>query len=307
VTGLAIVFIFLFIKRDIKWGRPLLLVSVFFSTTLFPMLGFFNMYIARYAYVADHFPYLASLGPIILAGYGISRLVETVPAGKFPMRNIIPLSLLLLFGILTNMQSRIYKNTETLWRDTIGKNPTCWLAYNNLGELLAREGKMQEAFTCFTRAYDLKNDYEAACYNLGTFALRQGDYEKAVIYLEKAIHANWNYPEAHNNLGNALSKQGRMEDAIASYGEALSLRPDYMDACFNLGNTFFRMENLNAAEVNYKKALEISPYHPDIHCNLGVVLIQMGEKEEGAFHLKEAISIAPDHAVANQALESLGR
>lgn len=306
VAGLALVFIFLIIKRNTGWGRPLLLVSLFFSATLFPMLGFFNMYIARYTYVADHFPYLASIGPIILIGYGISRLVETIPAAKFPLRNIIPFFLLLLFGILANIQSRIYKNTETVWRDTIGKNPSCWLAYNNLGELLAREGKMEEAFNCFTKAYDLKNDYEAACYNLGTFALRQGDYEKAADYLEKAIRANRNYPEAYNNLGNALSRLGRIEEAIANYKEAIRLRAGYMDAYFNLANTYYRMKDINPAVENYQNALGIAPYHPDVHCNLGIALFEIGKKEEGFLHLKEAIRIEPDHAVAKQALKSLG-
>ena len=36
-----------------------------FAGTLFPVLGFLNVYPFRYSYVADHFQYLASLGIIV--------------------------------------------------------------------------------------------------------------------------------------------------------------------------------------------------------------------------------------------------
>ncbi|MBN1901593.1 tetratricopeptide repeat protein [Candidatus Sumerlaeota bacterium] len=306
-AGMAVIFIILILKRKTSWGTPTLLVLLFFTATLFPMLGFFNMYIARYTYVADHFPYLAGIGPIILIGYGIAQLMEKMNSRKKPLAYLVPLALLVTLGILTSLQSRIYKNIETIWRDTIKKNPRCWLAHNNLGEQLSREGKMEEALKRFSKAYDLKHDYETACYNLGTYALRMGEYEKAADFFKQAIRANPDYPEAHNNLGNALSKMNRLGEAIDFYKEAIRIKPRYVDAWFNLGNTFFRMNKSDEAVENYRKALSINPYHADAHCNLGVVLIEMGRKEEGALHLKEALRIAPDHAVANQALQSLGK
>jgi hypothetical protein len=50
----------------VRFGRAPLAVALIFAGTLFPALGFFNIYPMRYSYVADHFQYLASAA--LLAG-----------------------------------------------------------------------------------------------------------------------------------------------------------------------------------------------------------------------------------------------
>jgi cellulose synthase/poly-beta-1,6-N-acetylglucosamine synthase-like glycosyltransferase len=56
------------------WGRSPLFAFAYFAVSLFPLLGFFNVYYFRFSYVADHFQYLASMGPLALAGAGLARL-----------------------------------------------------------------------------------------------------------------------------------------------------------------------------------------------------------------------------------------
>jgi hypothetical protein len=56
---------------------PALALS-FFAATLFPALGFFNVYPMRYSFVADHFQYLACLGIIALVAGGAATLVNSV-------------------------------------------------------------------------------------------------------------------------------------------------------------------------------------------------------------------------------------
>ena len=50
--------------------RAPLAAVLFFGGTLFPVLGFFNLYTFRYSLVANHYQYLASLGVITLAAAG---------------------------------------------------------------------------------------------------------------------------------------------------------------------------------------------------------------------------------------------
>ena len=58
-----------------RWRAPLAGL-LFFIGTLFPVLGFLNVYPFRYSLVADHFQYLASLGIITLVAAGITFLLE---------------------------------------------------------------------------------------------------------------------------------------------------------------------------------------------------------------------------------------
>src|SRR6202035_1043727 len=112
-----------------RLGRGILVALLIFIGTLFPALGFFNVYAFRYSFVADHFQYLASIGLIALAGAGLNRLPRFV--GMITI-------LVLLF--LTWRQVGIYRDSDTLWRDTVMKSPTSWMAQNNFAALLLREG-----------------------------------------------------------------------------------------------------------------------------------------------------------------------
>ena len=53
-------------------GKAPLAAMAFFVITLFPALGFVDVYPFRYSFVADHFQYLASIGPIALMAAGIT-------------------------------------------------------------------------------------------------------------------------------------------------------------------------------------------------------------------------------------------
>ena len=55
--------------------RAPLAAMLFFAGTLFPALGFVNVYPFIYSFVADHFQYLASLGVITLFAAGVTTFV----------------------------------------------------------------------------------------------------------------------------------------------------------------------------------------------------------------------------------------
>src|SRR5580698_3497491 len=100
-----------------------------FVGTLFPVLGFFNIYPFLFSYVADHFQYLAALALIVpLSSILVSALTRL---GK-PADIVLPAVLLAILGTLTFRQAAIYRDTETLYRATLIRNPESWLAHNNL-------------------------------------------------------------------------------------------------------------------------------------------------------------------------------
>ena len=161
-----------------------------FAGTLFPVLGFLNVYPFRYSYVADHFQYLASLGIIVPASSVLTKVAGRTSSGR-TVTIALSAMLLLLIGVLTWRQSGAYRDVETLYGETIARNPASFLAHNNLGVVfLERPGRLQDAITEF----------------------------------QAALRIEPNYPEAHNNLGLALSRvRGRLPEAIAEYQAALRI------------------------------------------------------------------------------------
>src|SRR3954447_14066258 len=114
------------------FGRSLEVAAAFFVATLSPVLGFIMLFTFRYTFVADHYQYLACIGPIALASAGI-----VIFSQKFAQYRAVILSAALLvvatLGTLTWRQAAAYADIETLWRSTLAKNPACWMAHTNIG------------------------------------------------------------------------------------------------------------------------------------------------------------------------------
>ena len=110
------------------WGlrnrsRAPLAVLLYFAVTLFPALGFFNVYPFRYSFVADHFQYLACIGPIAAAAAGIAQgTVLLRERFRRPVQPLIYGMLLSVLFLLSWNQSRMYSDAETLYRTTITRN-----------------------------------------------------------------------------------------------------------------------------------------------------------------------------------------
>ena len=217
-----------------RWRGPLAGL-LFFVGTLFPVLGFFNVFPFIYSFVADHFQYLASLGVIALVSAGMALLLARWQLWPRIGGYSLCFMLLLTLAGLTWRQSRMYADIITLYQTTIDKNPDCWLAHNNLGLILDKKGQSREAIEHFRQALSLKPDYDLAYNNLGLALVKMGRIQEAIEHYKQALQLTPNYLEALNNLGVALIQAGRPQEAIENYMHALMINPDYVDTHNNLG------------------------------------------------------------------------
>jgi tetratricopeptide (TPR) repeat protein len=294
-VGGLILFVILWTMRH-KIGKGPLAAVLYFFITLFPALGFFNVYPMIYSYVADHFQYLASIGMIALytgiAAFGLKRIFRD----RAGMQNLAAGVLILCLGSLTWRQGQTYKNLETLWRTTISQNPGAWLAHNNLGTVLLDQGKTDEAIGHFTESISINPEYEIAYYNLGYSHLKKGDYEKGMVYYRKAIELNPKYTNAYINLGMAYDDLGEHEKAIENYQKAQRLKPE-SDAVYNcLGYAYLSIGALNEAIIHYKKCLELNPGHWEANYKLARALSEKGEMKSAIHYYTKAIEIDPGKA-----------
>lgn len=237
-------------RRSRQGSRAPLAVCLLFVGSLFPVLGFFNVYPFIYSYVADHFQYLASLAVIAFTAAGLTRV-----GARLPSLGATSVLLLMALATLTRLQSAMYGDVQTLYRATIARNPDCWMAYNNLGkELLATKATQPEAITCFERALALRPDYFEAHNNLGLVLTQTGRARDGLPHLEEAIRLKPRAPEAHNNLGIALAGTGRVDESLRAFAAAAALNPRL----------------------------------PNIHENWGKALLLLGRKDEANDHFAHA-------------------
>jgi tetratricopeptide (TPR) repeat protein len=130
----------------------------------FALLWFFlhlaptNSLLPRLDAANDRQLYLASLGPLALAGLGIAL----VPRGRVLLAAVLALVL----GAATVLRNQDYRSEVALWRDTVRKSPGKARAWNNLGYAYQLEGRREEAKVAYERALALDPEHLPARLNL---------------------------------------------------------------------------------------------------------------------------------------------
>ena len=263
-------FAFLWWKRN-AWGRPLLFGFGYFVAMLFPVLGFFDQHFFRLSLVADHWQYYSIIAPIALVVVAGEWIGRRLGGQRRQWATALGVAVLMVLGVATWMRAGVYADAETLWRDNVARNPDAYMAQNNLGTLLARTGRLEEA----------------------------------IAHLEQALRRGPDVFETHYNLGGALAAAGRTQEAIQHFEQALRLRPDDAEAHNNLANTFLQAGRAADAVAHYEQALRLKPDLAQTHYNLGVALEQMGRIQAAIGHYEQALRIKPDYAEARSSLARL--
>jgi tetratricopeptide (TPR) repeat protein len=275
--------------QNARRHRGPLAALLIFAGTLFPVLGFFNVYPFRYSYVATHFAYLAALG----------ILVPT--AALLAGRSLAGAAVALVLGIVTAQQSATYASEETLYRATIERNPDAWLAHNNLANLLLATGRRDEAVSHLDTALRLNPDFAEAHLTMGNALLDvPGRLNDAIAEYRTAMRLTPDSERAHTNLGNALLQSGQIAEAIDQLQQALRIDPHSAAAHNDLGNAFSRFPApLPDAIAQYRLALDANPNFPEAHNNLGRALAQAGRLPDAIAEFETAIRLRPDYASAH--------
>jgi len=286
-----------------RWRRPIFFAAAYFVISLFPVLGFFSVYFFRFSFVSDHFQYLASMGPLALAGAGIAEGMAAIGWKSF-LRSAICGVILFGLGVLTWRQSAIYRDVVTLYTTTLAKNPGCWMAHYNLAIALRANGETDQAIAHYRQAVALRPDYAEAHYNLGRILVEKGELDEAIAHYEKALNVNPADAEAHNNLGNALLRIGRVDEAIAHYQKALVIQPDYADASCNLASALLSKGDMDGAIDHYLAGLARSPNYAEAQYNVANALLHKGRTDEAIDHYQKALELQPENADAHTNLGS---
>jgi Flp pilus assembly protein TadD len=295
LAGIALCAVIYFARRYV--GRGVEVAAAFFVATLSPVLGFIMLYTFRYTFVADHYQYLASIGPIALASAGVATLADTFKRRR-PLILSAAVCLIVILAVMTWRQAAMYGDIEALWRTTLARNPSCWMAHNNLGIVLFQKGNSDEAIDHYRTTLEMQPDFWDADYNLGIALLSKGQVDEAIAHCSNAVRIAPNDPDALVALGNALLQKERIDDAIVYYQKALSLRPDYFLAHHSLGHAFLEKGEIDAAISHCRAALLIQPENADAHTNLAIALDEKGQTAEAVQNYEKALAISPQSVSA---------
>ena len=277
-TAVVVVMAVLLLRRK-RYGNGPLAAVCFFAGTLFPALGYFNIYPMRYSFVADHFQYLASIGVIVL---GVGVAVRLLPRSA-ASRGVVGAVVLGLLAVQTARQATAYEDLETLWRDTVEKNPTGWMGLVSLGAIMKEKGELTEAEALYRRALESYPDAPEAHYNLGVLLSDQQLNVEAIKHYRAALKVKPVDYGTHNNLELVLDRLDQLDEALRHYQIAIDIDPKRPGAYANLGVFFAKRGRLDDAIAVFKRGLERVPNDPNISAGLqrATMMKRAAEKQNG--------------------------
>jgi tetratricopeptide (TPR) repeat protein len=109
------------------------------------------------------------------------------------------------------------------YRRVVALDATYAAAWNNMGLLLHRMGRYDEARRAYTEAFDQDPQCCEAAYNLGSLLEDLSDPEAAIRHYRIALGISPDYADAHFNLAAALARAGRAEEAGRHWQRYLQL------------------------------------------------------------------------------------
>jgi tetratricopeptide (TPR) repeat protein len=287
-------------------GRGPVTALLLFTGTLAPAMGFVNVFPMRFSYVADHFQYLACIGPIVLFVAGILRL------GKW-MRNPGITSAALCAAIaglcvLSNLRTHVYFDRLTLWADTVAKNPDSPMAHNNYGGALKNAGQIEAAKAQYREAMRLRRD-SADWIELGECYAMAGDYVTARDMYQKAVDATpvssepvfqhllagdeFQLGTAYEGLAGEFPDQAveYFSKAEAAYRRAIELFPEYEIPRTNLAAMLVSQRRYSEAIEECRAVLEENPESFSAHMNLGRAFYAQGQLDLALTEYQSALEL----------------
>jgi FOG: TPR repeat len=287
-------------------SRGPLAAWLLYAGSLFPALGFFNVFPFSFSYVADHFQYLASITMFSAAAVGFMMGLRRLSRPRQILFVAVALVVMATLGMISRRESAFYRDNETLFRANIARNPTSWMGHHILATTIRHAPERRdEAIALFRRAIELNASNADSRAALAAFLAEQPGHEaEAMALFEEALKIRPGYAEAHNGLANLLVEiPERVPEAINHYETAVRLRPRFGVAWANLARALARAPGReDEALQTFHEVLRLMPDHAPSHYHLANLLVSLGRPEAALSHYEHVLRLQPNTLEAHVGL-----
>jgi tetratricopeptide (TPR) repeat protein len=223
--------------------RKFLLTGWFwYLGTLVPVIGLVQVGVQS---MADRYMYLPGIGIYIIVVWLASeastklRLPKVVPA-------ITGTVILVVLLLITRIQIGYWKDSESLFKHTLDVTRGNYVMYNNYGQVMKSQGRLDEAIYNFRRA----------------LGLRPG------------------WVEVHDKLACALQDKGLDAEAAAEFALVLQIKPDKTDTRNSFGVALGQIKQYDKAIEQFTMVLTEDPCRMSALNNLYKVGVDSGKLEK---------------------------
>ena len=242
---------------------------------------------------ADRYTYLPLIGVFLMLAWEIP---ERLGGSRFARGLLTAAASLLLVGcvVATRAQLGYWQDSEHLFGHAVEVTPANYVALNDYGLALLKQGKVNEAIVAFEKAVALHPELDAARCGLGTALMEQKRYDEAAEQLKRVLELQPDNCSALLQMGILRGRQGRLEEAAAALSHALRRNPEDPGAHNNFGNVLLLQGKHSEALEQFETAVRLQPDYASAHNNLAICCKKLGRTADAIEHYRLALRLQPD-------------
>jgi Tfp pilus assembly protein PilF len=283
---------------------------LWFLGSLVPVLGLVQVGAQA---IADRYAYIPFIGLFVMCTWLMADWTETGGGCPILARSVRKggisalIACLPILGILTSRQLHYWHDTPAFWQHTLALTENNYIAHDQLGDFLAREGRPDEAAAQFRAALAIRPDDLPANLNLGTYEHGRGNLRAAIERYEMVARYAADTSlraTAYGNLGSAYRQFGDFDKARNYFETALQLDPDRAMAMIGLGLIAQKNGDLPESVRQYSRAMAVQP------TDVGYLLLanafeRQGHADEAQAIREKVARLSPNLAEAQKEAQSL--
>jgi len=259
------------------------------------------------ALIADRYTYIPYIGLFFIIGYGINRLFGNEKASKlikYATGGILAIFILVM-AYMGNVQSKIWKDSGTLWTQVIQNYPSSDVAYKNRGNFFGELRQTDKAMSDYNVLLTNKEADGQIYGNMGNIYRMREEYEKAYEAYNKAVEMDLGYPTAYINRGIINSILNKYNEALSDFDKAMQLGAIPYKVIGNRAYTYLYRGEQNNDPADYNKAfddfdylIKLNPEDYNLYLNRGLVLTKINKYPEALTDFTQSARLNPKYAGA---------
>ena len=218
--GTGLIMTGLFCSWRFRLSCPYCLVGfLWYLGTLVPVIGLVQVGPQAYA---DRYSYMPSIGLFLIFTWGLYDIMNHLKLKSY-LKTSIFVSIIIYMLVLCGYQVDKWKNSTTLFKHAVHVVPDNYVALTHLGTI-----------PDLKKAVSIQPNYIPALYNLGTVLMKSGKLDEALTYYLRAIELKADHPDLLNNLGALYFQRKQYELARMYFQKTIILAPYHKNARRNL-------------------------------------------------------------------------
>jgi len=279
--------------------RPYLITGwSWYLVMLLPVIGLVQ--VGEQA-LADRYTYLPQIG-IVLA---ITWTAADATAGIRQLQRFVAFTAVAVIVTLAwcaSHQTDYWRNSESLWLQTLAVTENNDLAHNNLGSVYSKSGRVDDAIREYQAALKITPESPLARNNLGSAFLEQGKVAESIQEFRRVLSRDPQSVTGHFNLASALLRSGRATEAIGEYEKALAIQPDFAQGHLALGHALMRAERAADAIAQFKISVQLQPGYAHARNSLATAFAAKQQWGKAIRCWRETLEIDPNNVAAQSGL-----